>query len=109
MLKAIWYRPAQACVIALLAALVTACAVMTPVYQRALDQASTQVELDHAARGSTLLQLTSLGILPSYYTGPGDPIPALTAGELAALILGSTSHRAIHLAECDVLVVKATR
>ncbi|HET8738351.1 MAG TPA: universal stress protein [Acidimicrobiia bacterium] len=30
-------------------------------------------------------------------------------GELAALILGSTSHRAIHLAECDVLVVKATR
>jgi nucleotide-binding universal stress UspA family protein len=28
-------------------------------------------------------------------------------GEFASLILGSTSHRAIHLAECDVLVVKA--
>ena len=27
-------------------------------------------------------------------------------GELGALILGSTSHRAIHLAACDVLVVK---
>lgn len=27
-------------------------------------------------------------------------------GDLAALILGSTSHRAIHLAPCDVLVVK---
>ena len=27
-------------------------------------------------------------------------------GELGALILGSTSHRAIHLASCDVLVVK---
>ena len=27
-------------------------------------------------------------------------------GEFASLILGSTSHRAIHLADCDVLVVK---
>lgn len=30
-------------------------------------------------------------------------------GDLASLILGSTSHRAIHLAECDVLVVKAPK
>jgi nucleotide-binding universal stress UspA family protein len=27
-------------------------------------------------------------------------------GEVAALVLGSTSHRALHLARCDVLVVK---
>lgn len=27
-------------------------------------------------------------------------------GEIASLVLGSTSHRAIHLAHCDVLVVK---
>ena len=30
-------------------------------------------------------------------------------GEIASLILGSTSHRAIQLAECDVLVVKQSR
>jgi nucleotide-binding universal stress UspA family protein len=30
-------------------------------------------------------------------------------GEIASLILGSTSHRAIQLAECDVLVVKDSR
>lgn len=30
-------------------------------------------------------------------------------GDLASLILGSTSHRSIHLAECDVLVVKAPK
>lgn len=28
-------------------------------------------------------------------------------GDFASLVLGSTSHRAIHLSECDVLVVKA--
>lgn len=30
-------------------------------------------------------------------------------GDFTSLILGSTSHRAIHLAECDVLVVKAPK
>ncbi|HEX6220141.1 MAG TPA: universal stress protein [Acidimicrobiia bacterium] len=30
-------------------------------------------------------------------------------GDFASLILGSTSHRALHLAECDVLVVKGPR
>jgi nucleotide-binding universal stress UspA family protein len=28
-------------------------------------------------------------------------------GQIGALVLGSTSHRAIHIAPCDVLVVKA--
>lgn len=30
-------------------------------------------------------------------------------GDFASLILGSTSHRALHLAQCDVLVVKDPR
>jgi nucleotide-binding universal stress UspA family protein len=30
-------------------------------------------------------------------------------GDFASLILGSTSHRAIHLSKCDVLVVKAPK
>jgi nucleotide-binding universal stress UspA family protein len=30
-------------------------------------------------------------------------------GELASLVLGSTSHRAIHLADCDVLVINRPR
>ena len=30
-------------------------------------------------------------------------------GDLASLILGSTSHRGIHLSECDVLIVKSPK
>jgi len=86
LLKAIWHRPVQACVIAALSGLVTACAVVTPLYQRALDQASVQVELDHAAPGATALQLTSSGILPSTFTGTSTPVPALTAAELVELM-----------------------
>jgi len=73
-------------VIAALAALVTACAVATPLYQRALDQASTQVQLDHAADGATTLELSSVGILPTIYTGEGKPIPALSARQLEHLL-----------------------
>jgi putative ABC transport system permease protein len=86
LLKAIWHRPAQACVIAVLSGLVTVCAVVTPLYQRALDQASAQVELDHAAPTSASLQLTSSGILPTVYTGQGQPVPALTPTALVNLM-----------------------
>ncbi|MBW8751937.1 MAG: hypothetical protein JF565_11010, partial [Propionibacteriales bacterium] len=77
MLKVIRHRPVQACVITALSALVTACAVFTPLYQRELDQASVHVELDHAAPGASALQLTSDGVLPSIYTGQREPVPAL--------------------------------
>lgn len=69
-----------------LSALVTACAVFTPLYQRELDQASVHVELDHAAPGASALQLTSDGVLPSIYTGQREPVPALLPAELVALV-----------------------
>jgi len=49
--------------------------------------------------------------LVAYTTGIGGSLLVVGTrgrGELASLVLGSTSHRAIQLAECDVLVVKAS-
>ncbi|MGY2874322.1 putative ABC transport system permease protein [Marmoricola sp. URHA0025 HA25] len=86
MLKVIRHRPVQACVIVALSALVTACAVFTPLYQRALDQASVQVELDRAAPGASGLQLTASGILPTIYSAQTTPIAAPTPAELEELI-----------------------
>ena len=89
MLKVIRHRPVQACVIAALSALVTACAVITPLYQRALDQASAHVELDHAAPGASALQLTSSGLVASRYTGQRTPVRALTPTELDQMVPAS--------------------
>jgi putative ABC transport system permease protein len=88
LLKVIAHRPVQAAVIAALSALVTACAVLTPLYQRALDQASAQVQLDHAPGASSGLALTSSGALPSTYGGPGQPVRALTPSELEHSVPG---------------------
>lgn len=47
--------------------------------------------------------------LVTYATDTGADLMVMGTrgrGDLASLVLGSTSHRAIHLAECDVLVVK---
>lgn len=68
--------------IALLSALVTGCAILTPLYQRALDQASVAVELDRAPAGATALRLTSIGILSNYYSGEGAAVAALTPEQL---------------------------
>lgn len=82
MLKVVRYRPAQATVIALLSALVTACALLIPLEQRAIDQASARVELGRASAAAQVLQLESSGYLSSFYTGGGQPARALTPAEL---------------------------
>ena len=83
MLKAIAHRPVQAGVIAALSALVTACAVLTPLYQRALERASVVVTLDHAPAGEGGLQLISDGVLKNIPAGVNNGAPPLTPEALA--------------------------
>lgn len=82
MFKAIAHRPVQACVIAALSALVTACAVLTPLYQRALERASVVVTLDQASSGEGGLQLISDGVVPDISAGIRDNLPPLTTAAL---------------------------
>jgi hypothetical protein len=88
-LKVIRHRPVQAAVIAALAALMTTCAVLTPLYQRALEQALVLVQLAHAPASATQLQPTSNGVLPDIYSGSRDARPPLTTEELDALVPAS--------------------
>ncbi|MDH3261262.1 MAG: universal stress protein [Acidimicrobiia bacterium] len=67
-----------------------------------LEEASTKV---------TRVDLTGYpaDALVEYAEGVGAELIVIGTrgrGELAALFLGSTSHRILHLAHCDVLVVK---
>ena len=67
-----------------------------------LQEASTQVKQ---------VDLTGYpaDALVEYAEGVGAELIVIGSrgrGELAALFLGSTSHRILHLAHCDVLVVK---
>lgn len=82
MLKAIAHRPLQACVLVLLSALVSTCAVFTPLYQRALDQASARSELARATAGADLLQVTSDGTIPTTISRTDSPVPALSPAAL---------------------------
>jgi nucleotide-binding universal stress UspA family protein len=71
--------------------------------QDALDQANISVE-------RVDLEGYPPDSLVRYATDVGASLLVLGTrgrGDLASLILGSTSHRAIHLSACDVLVVKA--
>jgi hypothetical protein len=88
LLKVIRHRPLQACVLALLSALVTACAILTALQQRAIDQASAREQLSRASATAEVLQLESSGFLASFYTGGGQPARALTPEELYKEVAG---------------------
>ena len=72
--------------IAALAALVTACAVLTPLYQRALEQASVRVALDQAPASAGQLHLSSTGVLPDVYSRTEGTVAPLSAQELVDLV-----------------------
>lgn len=81
MWSAIRYRRLQALVLLVLAALITACAVLAPLYDRAMQQALTRLTLDNASDGETAVQLRSLSTLD--YDATTQQAEAPTSEELA--------------------------
>lgn len=81
---AIRYRRLQALVLLVLAALITACAVLAPLYDRAMQQALTRLTVDAAGVSATAIQLRTSS---RYEYGPelADAPPA-TADQLAGLL-----------------------
>jgi len=57
---AIRYRRLQALVLLALSALITACTVLAPLYDRAMQQALTRLSVDSAPASATAVQLRSL-------------------------------------------------
>ena len=83
---AIRYRRLQALVLLVLAALITACAVLAPLYDRAMQQALTRLTVDSASASATAIRLESVPPAP----GPGGVVPELpTNDELAGLLPAS--------------------
>ena len=85
MREAIGYRGLQAVSIALLAALVTACVVFVPLYERAMLQALTRTELRSAGVAARSLQVTATAGSTDY----GTDIEAGSPEQLASLVPAS--------------------
>ena len=83
MWSAIWYRRLQALVLLALSAVITACAVLAPLYDRAMQQALTRLTLDAATGTDTDIQVRSISRFA--FPDAADLAPA-TPGELAGLL-----------------------
>lgn len=83
MWSAIRYRRGQALVLLVLSALITSCAVLAPLYDRAMQQALTRLTLDSAAAGDASIQVASVSRFA--YSEAADVDPA-TPDQLAGLL-----------------------
>lgn len=69
------YRPFQAAAIAALAALITACAAFAPLYDRAMQQALTDIAIAHEPASVVGLQLRAEAGEADYRGGPAPTLP----------------------------------
>ncbi len=83
MWSAIRYRRLQALVLLVLSALITSCAVLAPLYDRAMQQALTRLTLDSVTGGDAVIQVASISRFA--YSEAADVNPA-TPDRLAGLL-----------------------
>jgi hypothetical protein len=81
---AIRYRLGQGLVLLVLAALITACAVLAPLYDRAMQQALTRLTVDGASSSATAIEVRSVSRFTFGLAGSGY-VPA-TQDRLASLL-----------------------
>ena len=81
---AVRYRRLQALMLLVLSALITACTVLTPLYDRAMQQALTRLTVDAASSSTTAIQISAMSRFNSGIDIPGYE-PA-THDELATLL-----------------------